>query len=157
MKITKSILSLIAARFRDDSKPKINQSQMAESLGLGKAWASQFMAGKFKNLPDDQAEKLEQFLGIKLRPYIIEHGNVTPLAMAIDKKVQENSKLSAVFAALLELPIMPEMQTETAEINPKWISTQDMTKIGQQIITICFANEDKPGKVARLVLELLSK
>lgn len=129
---------------------------MAEHLGLGKAWASQFMAGKFKNLPEDQAELLEEFLGIKLRPYIIEHGKVTPLAMAIDQKVQGNSKLAAVFSALLELPIMPETTTP-AEINPHWIPTQDMTKVGQEIIRIAFANEDKPGKVTRMVLELLSK
>jgi hypothetical protein len=31
-----------------------------------------------------------------------------------------------------------------------------MTKIGQEIIKIAFANEDKPGKVARMVLELLA-
>jgi hypothetical protein len=31
-----------------------------------------------------------------------------------------------------------------------------MIRIGQEIIQIAFANEDKPGKVARLVLELLA-
>jgi hypothetical protein len=32
-----------------------------------------------------------------------------------------------------------------------------MTKLGQEIIRLAYANEDKPGKVAREVLRLLSE
>ena len=31
---------------------------------------------------------------------------------------------------------------------------EEMTKIGQEIIRICFANEDKPGKVTREFLKI---
>ena len=34
--------------------------------------------------------------------------------------------------------------------------SKGMTKTGQEIIKLAFANEDKPGIVARMVLELLA-
>ena len=39
---------------------------------------------------------------------------------------------------------------------PKYIPTDKMAAVGSEIIRISFANEDKPGKVARMVLELLA-
>jgi transcriptional regulator with XRE-family HTH domain len=151
MTITPPLLAAIVQRLRDPSKPKLNQSQIADHMGLSKAWASKLMAGRIGNLTDDQGRKLEDFLGIKLRPHMQEGASVSPLAARLSAKMQENTPLSDLVAALLSL-----VEAPAAPTGPRWIETQDMTKIGQEIITIAFANEDKPGKVARLVLELLA-
>lgn len=151
MTVTQPIIALIAKRFRDSSKPKLNQSQIAESMGLSKAWASKLMTGKIKRLTDEQARQLEGLLDIRLLPYIQEVGGPTSeLASQLTRHMQNSEPMSRIVSALLEL------QDPKAITGPKWIETQDMTKIGQEIIRIAFANEDKPGKVARMVLELLA-
>jgi hypothetical protein len=118
-------------------------------MGYGKAWASKLMAGKIKNLTDEQAEQLEDFLGIRLRAYLQETGTISALAKEIGKKMEESPSLTKVISALMEMyPPVPE--------GLHWIETQDMTRVGQEIIRIAFANETKPGKVAREVLSLLN-
>jgi hypothetical protein len=39
---------------------------------------------------------------------------------------------------------------------PRFIPTQEMSRLGEKIVAIVEANPGKPGKVARLVLELLA-
>lgn len=152
MTVTPPIIGLIAKRFRDPSKPKINQTQMAEHMGYGKAWASKLMSGKIQNLTDDQVAKLEEFLGIKLGSYFRETGEPVPaLAVELGRKMKDSEALTKLVAAILEL-----QKPQEAVTSPRWVDTQDMSKVGQEIIKIAFANEDKPGKVARLVLELLA-
>ena len=154
MTVTKSVIALIAKRLRDPRMAKLNQSQIAEHLGLSKAWASKFMGGKIGTLTDEQVQKLETFLEIKLRPYIQENGPaVSALAEQLSLMMADNEPLNRVVADLINL-----VESAPAPVldGPKWIETQDMTRIGQEIIRIAFANEDKPGKVARLVLELLA-
>lgn len=149
MKITSNTISLIRNRFRDSSKPKINQSQLAEFMGYGKAWVSKLMNGKLQTLSSEQIEKLEEFLGIRLQAFTDKKNEVPAIAVQISKKMQDSTPITKIIEALLEI--------ETpAQTGPRWIETCDMTKVGQEIIRIAFANEDKPGKVARLVLEILA-
>src|SRR6478609_5506715 len=131
MKVTNDTIELIKRRFRDSSKPKINQSQLADFMGYGKAWVSKLMNRKLQTLTEEQVENLEKFLSIKLQ----EFGDVSQmpiLATELAKKMKTSEPLTMIVAP-----------------SPRWIETQDMTKIGQEIIRIAFANEDKPGKVAR--------
>ena len=148
MKVTNQTISLIKSRFRNKSKPKINQSQLAEHMELGKAWVSKLMNKKLQSLSEKQVDQLEEFLGIRLQAFIDKQNQVSPMASEISKKMQDSEPIAKIIEALLELEISPFA-------GPEWIETQDMTKVGQEIIRIAFANEDKPGKVARLVLELL--
>lgn len=151
MNITPPILATIAARFRDNSKPKLNQAQLAEHMGYGRSWASKLMKGNIKALSDEDSRKMERFLDIKLQDYFQEHGDPIPdLAVRLGQRIKNDEAMTRVIAALMDLP------QGTCAQGTRWIPTQDMTKIGQEIIRICFANEDKPGKVARLVLELLA-
>jgi len=152
MTITPPIISLIMSRFRNTDLPKINQAQMATYMGYGRAWASKLMAGKIANLTDDQVSKLEEFLGIHLsNQRFRETGEVVPeLAMELGRRMKDSEGLTKVIAALMELP------QGSCVTGTRWIETKEMTRIGQEIIKIAFANEDKPGKVARLVLELLA-
>lgn len=150
MDITPPVVAVIASRFRDAKKPKINQAQMAEAMGYGRSWASKLMKGKIKQLGDDDAMKLQTFLGVKLLPSIAPGDGTPLLAQKLGERMKTSDPLSKIVAALLEMEEPKVIQ------GPKWIATQDMTRIGQEIIKICFANEDKPGKVARMVLELLA-
>ncbi len=148
MKVTNDTIELIKRRFRDSSKPKINQSQLAEFMGYGKAWVSKLMNRKLQTLTEEQVDNLEKFLSIKLQ----EFGDVSKmpiLATELAKKMKTSEPLTRIVAALLELE-------QAVPPSPRWIETQDMTKLGQEIIRLAFANEDKPGKVAREVLKLLA-
>jgi transcriptional regulator with XRE-family HTH domain len=150
MTVTNNTIALIRRRFRDASKPKINQSQLADHMGYGKAWVSKLMNKKIQNLTDDQVEKMEEFLGIRLQGFVDSRGAVAPMAVEISMKMKESAQVSKIIEALLELDI-------GSRDGPRWVETKDMTKLGQEIIRIAFANEDKPGKVASLVLGLLEK
>jgi transcriptional regulator with XRE-family HTH domain len=150
MKVTNSAIALIRKRFRDPSKPKINQSQLADFMGYGKAWVSKLMNGKLQSLNSEQVEKLEEFLGIRLESFADKRQPIPTLALEIAAKIQACEPAARIVSALLELDVSPPVP------GPKWIETKDMTKVGQEIIRIAYANEDKPGKVARLVLELLA-
>lgn len=150
MKVTNNTIALIRKRFRDPRKPKINQSQLADHMGYGKAWVSKLMNGKHQTLTPEQVEKLEEFLDIRLESFADKKQPVPTIALEIAAKMQASEPISRIVSALLEIDPAIEPQ------GPRWIETQDMTKVGQEIIRISYANEDKPGKVARLVLELLA-
>jgi transcriptional regulator with XRE-family HTH domain len=131
--------------------PKLNQAQLAEHMGYGRSWASKLMKGAIKNISDEDTAKLQAFLGIRLIPEFRDTGEVVPeIAMELGRRMKDSEALTKVISALLEMP------QGTCIEGTRWIETQDMTKIGQEIIKIAFANEDKPGKVARMVLELLA-
>jgi hypothetical protein len=148
MKVTNDTIELIKRRFRDPTKPKINQSQLADHMGYGKAWVSKLMNRKLQNLTDEQVDLLESFLSIKLQEFS-EVSKMPVLVSELARKMQSSEPLTRIVAALLELEPVVEPST-------RWIETQDMTKVGQEIIRISFANEDKPGKVASEVLKLLA-
>ena len=149
MKVTNQTITLIKNRFRDQKKPKINQSQLAEHMQLGKAWVSKLMNKKLQNLSEKQVEQLEEFLDIRLQAFVDKENQVSPLAKELSRKMTESEAMAKIVEALLEIETTPRD-------GPRWIETQDMSKVGQEIIRIAFANEDKPGKVARMVLELLA-
>lgn len=152
MTVNAPLLALIAKRFRDPSKPRLTQSEMAERMGYGKTWASKLLSGQIRNISDEQVAKLEEFLGIRLTSHPQELGTeaIPELAAQLGRRMKGNEPLSQVVAALLEL-------TEGGEPKgPKWFSTHDMTGLGYKIIGIVNENSEKPGKVARLVLELVA-
>jgi plasmid maintenance system antidote protein VapI len=150
MKNTQTLRALIRNRLRNASLPKIRQSDIAEKMGYGKAWVSKLMNGTLQSITDDQADKLEEILGIKIEVYRDKAAPTSQLGADIELKMKENPLLAQAFQAILVLVEEPVITS------PKFIETKDMTRVGQEIIRIAFANEDKPGKVARLVLELLS-
>lgn len=127
----------------------IKQSDVAEALGTGKPWVSKLLSGHVKTIKFDHADALAELLGValvKVRP------------------AQELSPAAQQFGALMdaEPKIMALVQALAAVLEPPpvrgipFIPTQDMSRIGQEIIRLCFANNDKPGKVAKEVLRLLS-
>lgn len=149
MKNTPTLRALIAKRLRDAAMPKINQSEIAERMGYGKAWMSKVMNGTIQELSDEQVEKLEKILGIKLQKFR-EKVSASPFAQELEAKINENPALAKIIDAVLAF-------TEAAPIwTPRYIDSSEMNGLGQAIIRIAHAEQDKPGKVAREVLKLLA-
>ncbi len=127
----------------------ISKTQLAESVGLGKAWVTKFFDGSIKNLKEETLFALEDLLGIKF--FATEAVNQrSSLALRIAALIDSDPAFAKLALALDEVLTMPRPSTT------RFIPTPDMTRIGQEIIRVCFANEDKPGKVAREVLKLLA-
>lgn len=127
----------------------IPQKAIAAELGYSKSAVSRLLSGKLKTINDDDALKLEKFLGVEFLR-VSKGQKVSSLAIEIGELADQNEQFARVIAELIPLAQPPKG-------SPGWIETKDMTRVGQEIIRICFANEDKPGKVAREVLKLLSQ
>ena len=129
----------------------ISQTQMAEAVGNGKAWVTKFLDGSLKTIKDENMHSIEDLLGIKY--FSIEKATAprSPLANKIAAIVDSDPAFAKLAAAL-----DTALTEARGAFTPRYIPTQDMTKLGQEIIRLAFANEDKPGKVAREVLKLLA-
>jgi transcriptional regulator with XRE-family HTH domain len=149
MTITAATRSLILSRLRDPKKPAVSQSLLAEKMGLGKSWVTKLLNGTLKQLSDEQVDRLQEILDIRLLA-ITETGERIPdVALEIGRRIKDHPELAQILTALASI-------TEPCPMTTRYIETKDMTRIGQEIIRLCFANDDKPGKVAREVLKLLS-
>lgn len=149
MKNTPAFRALIARRLRDASMPKLNQSEIADKMGFGKAWMSKLMTGKLQSIDEDQIERLESILGIKLQKFR-DAKAASPFAQELDSAINANPVLAKAIEALIELA------EQTVIDGPRYIQPSEMSGLGQTIIRIAFADQDKPGKVAREVLKLLA-
>ncbi len=129
----------------------ITKQQISLATGNGKSWVTKFLDGSLKTLKEDTLFKLEDLLGIKYFSIERAIGARSPLANKIAGMVDSDPAFAKLASALEEA-----LGQARGAFTPRFIPTQDMTKIGQEIIKVAFANEDKPGKVARLVLEMLA-
>lgn len=129
----------------------ISQTQIAEAAGLGKPWVTKFLDGTTRLIREDVMFRIEDLLGIKY--------------LAVEKVVGERSPAANKIAALVDtdpafaklaMALDEALANARGAFTPRYVPTKDMTKIGQEIIRLVFANEDKPGKVAREVLKLLA-
>lgn len=151
MQVTEHVKELILSRLRSNSLPQIKPVDIANHLGHGKPWVTRLLNGTLKNLSDAQVEKLEELLGIRFEVFTDAGEKITGLAADVDYLIRENPAFAKTISSLVELASTPRVK-----FTPAYVPTQDMTKLGQEIIRIAFANEDKPGKVAREILKLLS-
>lgn len=146
MNITNSHRAMILSELRDSG---MTQKKLAEELGYGRPWVSKLLNGTLKTVSDEDALKLEKLLGVKFLRLVDSGSTVSGLAAEIGKLADENPQFARVLAELIPL-------AQDGPMTPRYIPTKEMTKIGQEIIRLVFANEDKPGKVAREVLKLLA-
>lgn len=129
----------------------ITKKDLADATGNGKAWVTKFLDGTLKTMKLDVMEKLEALLGINYFAVEKAVGQRSPLASKIAGLVDTDPAFAKLASAIDEA-----LSQARGAFTPRFIPTPDMTRIGQEIIRIAYANEDKPGKVARLVLELLA-
>jgi len=145
MNITESVRALVLQGLRTK---KQTRSWLSEKVGQHKSWATRFFAGDIKSLTDEQVEALQNALDIRFFA-IGKPGQHSPAALDFATEFDRNEAFASVAAAL-------KSAMAGAIYTPRYIPTQDMAKLGNEIIRISFENEDKPGKVARLVLEMLA-
>lgn len=138
-------------------KSGVTKTALAETLGYGKPWVTKLLNGTLKAISDSDARKIEQLLGIRFVQFVEVGKQVSSLAAQIDKELERSPQLAGPLSALLQMAEDLRKSAESAPLVPRYVPTPEMTKVGQQIIRIAFANEDKPGKVAREVLKLLSE
>lgn len=131
----------------------ISQTALAQHMGLGKAWASKLLRERdrdgLKSLTPEQEERINEFLGIQLRAINQNREQVSGTATKLSQLAEEDDRLSAVLEDLLLLVDGPVR-------TPRYFTTKEMMRLGNQIIRLAHANEDKPGKVAREVLKLVT-
>lgn len=147
MDINENVKGLILQGLRKKKQTKV---WLADQMGLNKSWATRLLNGQLKSLSDDHAEKLMKILGIEfftLRR--VDDSQVSAKAMQLAAEFDKNPAFASVATAL-------QLAMKETVYTPKFIPTEKMSAIGNEIIRIAYANEDKPGKVARLVLELLA-
>lgn len=128
-----------------------SQTEMAKAVGNGKAWVTKFLDGSLRTIKEENMHALEDLLGIKYFSVEKAAGARSPLANKIAAIVDSDPAFAKLAAAL-----DTALSEARGAFTPRYIPTQDMTKLGQEIIRLVFANEDKPGKVAREVLKLLA-
>jgi len=108
MNITPSKLSLITARFRDPSQTKLTQASLAKHMGKGRAWANKIMNGAISTMSDEDAEKLEEFLGIELDAKYLEKPHSVPPALL--KLEVRGQAWAMAFSQRVRFPFAPVTQ-----------------------------------------------
>jgi len=147
MNINENVKALILQGLRKKKQTKV---WLAEQMGLNKSWATRLLNGQLKTLSDEHAEKIMRILDIEFFTLrLVDDSQISAKAMQIAAEFDKNPAFANVTTAL-------QMAMKDAVFTPRFIPTEQMSTIGNEIIRIAFANEDKPGKVARLVLELLA-
>jgi len=145
--IAGSMLPNIVQAFRNKG---LSQVELARTLGKSEAWVSKLLAGKQQTIDDETFRKLEIALEIDFFGFT-KNGNISPLAAQIAAMV-DGDPLFAKLAVCAREAITGARSTFT----PRYVPTEDMAALGRKIIAISTANPDKPGKVAKLVLQLLA-
>lgn len=142
-----SMVQAIAEAMR---RHKIKQADVAKAVGLGKPWVSKLLSGKTKTIRFEHLELLCDFLHLNDTPSTAPAKELSPTAQRIGKIIDSDAA-GMRFAQALE-----EMLTNQCLVGIPFIPTQEMGRIGREVIRICDADRDRPGKVAREVLMMLS-
>lgn len=147
MNVNESVKALILQGLRRKKQTKI---WLADQMGLHKSWATRLLNGQIKSLTDEQTEQIMKILDIQFFTLKrVDESQISAKAMQIAVAFDKDQAFASVVAAL-------QLAMSKTVYTPKYIPTEKMRSTGEQIIDIVTNNKEKPGKVARLVLELLS-
>lgn len=145
--IAGSMLPNIVQAFRNKG---FSQNELAKSIGRSEAWVSKLLSGKQKSVDPVTFRKLEIALEIDSFQ-LAKSGNISPLAAQIGAMV-DSDPLFANLAVCAKEAITGARATFT----PRYVPTEEMAGLGRKILAITQANPEKPGKVAKLILQLLA-
>jgi hypothetical protein len=147
MNVTENVKALILQGLR---KKKQNKIWLADQMNLHKSWSTRLLNGQIKSLSDEQVEKLMQVLEIQFFTLQrVDESKISAKAMLIAAEFDKNQAFASVASAL-------QLAMKGVVYTPKYIPTEQMSHMGEKIIAIVETNKEKPGKIARLVLELLA-
>jgi DNA-binding Xre family transcriptional regulator len=130
---------------------KMNQTDLATAIGLGKAWVTKFLDGSMKTMREQTMFDLQDLLGIQYFTIEKAVGDRSPLANKLAAAIDSDPQFAKLTTALYEV-----LLEARATYTPRFVPTKEMSALGKKIIAIASENPEKPGKVARLVLELLA-
>ena len=145
--IVGSMLPNIVQAFRNKG---FSQNDLAKKLGKSEAWVSKLLSGKMKSVDAITFQKLEITLEIDSFQ-IAKTGNISPLAAQIAAMVDGDPLF-----AKLALCAKESITGARATFTPRFVPTEEMASLGLRILAITQANPAKPGKVAKLILQLLA-
>ena len=129
---------------------KLSKVGLAKAVDNGKPWVTKFFDGSLKSIKDKDLIAMEEYLDVRFFGVEIVEREPSHLAQRISSLVDTDADFAKIAM------VIDEMLTRPRPAFIPMVPSEDMSRIGQEIIRICFANEDKPGKVAKLVIELLS-
>lgn len=145
--ITPQILQHILQSFR---RKGFSQVELGNLIGKSEAWVSKMLNGKQRTLDDVTFRKIEIALEIDFFS-VSENGKRSQMAEEIAAMVDSDP----IFAKLAECAREAVIGARVA-FTPRYVPTEEMAELGARIIAIASANPEKPGKVAKLVLQLLA-
>lgn len=129
---------------------KMTKADLSVRIGLGKSWVTKLLDGSLKSIKEDHIDALENALGISFFS-VVENDKVSNRSLEMAKRIESDPDLSAIVGQLVET-----LNNARGAFTPRFIPTEKMSLLGNQIIAIVETNKEKPGKIARLVLELLA-
>lgn len=129
---------------------KMTKVDLSVRIGLGKSWVTKLLDGSLKSIKEEHVDALENALGISFFS-VVENDKISNKSLEMAKRIESDPELSNLINVLLET-----LNNARGAFTPRFIPTAQMSSLGNQIIAIATENKEKPGKVARLVLELLS-
>ena len=147
MNITEPMRQVILRSIREKGMTK---QHLAKELGLSKSWATRLLDGTLKNIRDEHLFALQDLLELKFFA-ITQSNEISDEAKELAKRIDADPDFAKVIASFSDC-----LDAARGAFTPRYIPTEKMAKLGNQIIAIVEANKDKPGKIARLVLELLA-
>jgi transcriptional regulator with XRE-family HTH domain len=145
--ISEQMLTHITQSFRVKG---LTQTELAREIGKSEAWVSKLLSGKQRTLDPETFRKIEILLEIDFFG-VEKNGKISPIAEQIASLVDADP----IFARLAICARDAVVGARVA-FTPRFVPTEEMAGLGRRILAIAQANPDKPGKVAKLVLQLLA-
>lgn len=127
----------------------MSQSQLAEKIGLGKAWVSKLLNGGIKNLSDEHTDLLEEILGISFFT-IVEKKKIPDLAIKLGEIMEGRPELTELVGNLITF------DKSTFYALP-YLPTKDLVDFGKEILRASHEDPDKPGKVGKIAITWLAE
>lgn len=147
MTITDSVRATIISAAR---KRGMSKGEVAEIVGHKPAWATKLFDGTLKSLTDEHVTRLEDALEIKFFRLTRSNKEVSGLGFKVSEATKESPELLRAIESVMELH-------EKQVFTPPYFTTKQLVGLGEEIIRLAHAEQDKPGKVGRKVLELVSQ
>lgn len=155
MKVTKDIQRRI---INELTKRGWSLSEFSERIGMHRTYATKFLSqgATMKELNQDVADKISDVLGIPLRPIQTMEGNVSPTAIGLSKKAEDDAKIAQLLELIYDLanPPEPDLTAHLPVVLPKELQRigAEITKIVQRSLS---PKGDYSPKIAKEVLQYL--
>ena len=145
--VTYQMRSMFLQSFRNKG---FSQAELAKLIGKSEGWVSKFFSGNQKTIDPLTFRKMEIALEIDSFQ-LAATGNISPLAAQIAAMVDSDPLF-----AKLAICAKDAITGARVAFTPRYVPTEEMAGLGQKMLAITQSNSDKPGKVAKLILQLLA-